>query len=116
MQYKNYEIQITQDGVIIRNSIGMQVGFVSTEEEAYEYIDEGVYNHKETHVHWNEAFEVFCRVNKLNIVFLDGKHIATQNEKKLKKLIDEFEAKSGMRATYETLYVDGEYFYQVCDF
>lgn len=42
MQYRNYEIQICDFGVIIRDSKGNFIMTVATEDEAIEYIKEGL--------------------------------------------------------------------------
>ena len=112
MQYKNYEIQITDYACIIRNSKGEVIASAPTDKEAEEYIDninedQITLNTDEIPINWYERFDQYCK--KLpGKCYIEGK-IATTYIKVLEKFAKSFENATNTTVTIITKYMCGEY-------
>lgn len=111
MQYKNYEIQITDYACIIRDEKGEYIISTSTDREAKEYIDdinEDQYTlNEEIPINWYERFDQYCK-NLPGKCYIEGK-IATTYEKILEKFAKSFENATNTTVTLITKYMCGEY-------
>lgn len=117
MQYKGYEIQITEEGCIIRNGNGDYIVSTPDETEAKEYIDdieEEVVEIKELPTDWYQRFDNYC--NKLV-----GKCYPTSDPKKfgttygqvLDKFAKSFESSTKTKVIINIERIEGDLFYIV---
>lgn len=85
MQYMGYEMQITDEGCIIRDSKGEYIDCMATENEAKEYIDDLIeddsLNLNELSTDWYSRFERYCRK-------LPGKCYPTEDRSKFGTIYD----------------------------
>lgn len=117
MQYKGYEIQITEEGCIIRNGNGDYIVSTPDETEAKEYIDdieEEVVEIKELPIDWYQRFDNYC--NKLV-----GKCYSTSDPKKfgttygqvLDKFAKSFESSTKTKVIINVERIESDLFYIV---
>ena len=111
MQYNGYNLQIVDDGCIIRDNKGNYLLMVDTEDEAYEYIDN--VNNKEVKLP-NTGYDKFIQYcNKLPGKCFINEKLATTNERALKRFISSFEKSSNYKVFTSTDIIDGEYLFTV---
>lgn len=110
MQYRNYEIQHTSDGCIIRKSTGEYIIKVPTETEAEEYIDDLEETQKPV-IDWNYKFELYTH-DLPGRCFIDKK-VATTNKDALLRFVKPFENLNNVHVNIYTDFRGGEYFYIV---
>ena len=116
MQYKNYNIQYSDYGVIIRDNMGKFIIEVVNEEEAEEIIDSGyiekIKNKEE--VYKIDYYKLFCKYckNVVGVHYIDGK-ITFNYENQLKNIIKSFKKNYSVEIIYSTEYIGGEYQYIV---
>lgn len=125
MQYKKYEIQVTEDGCIIRDSIGNFISSTATDTEAKEYIDDLDDEPLQINTNLNEVKKTpnsheYMDVFRKYCAKLPGKceidgYLATTNEPALCRFIKSFEKLWNVTVHYKSVIRGGEYFYLVDD-
>ena len=121
MQYNGYELQITESGCIIRDSLGNYIDSVSDEGDAKEYIDDLVAEDEEeqktqiktTTKDWYGRFEKYCKHLPGKIYLSDEDKFGTCFEAALKKHIKSFEENTGTRVMFSLRSMCGEHFFIV---
>lgn len=117
MQYKGYEIQITEEGCIIRNGNGDYIVSTPDETEAKEYIDdieEEVVEIKELPTDWYQRFDNYC--NKLVdkcYPTSDPKKFGTTYGQVLDKFAKSFESSTKTKVIINVERIEGDLFYIV---
>lgn len=117
MQYKGYEIQITEEGCIIRNGNGDYIVSTPDETEAKEYIDdieEEVVEIKELPTDWYQRFDNYC--NKLVSKCYptsDPKKFGTTYGQVLDKFAKSFESSTKTKVIINVERIEGDLFYIV---
>ena len=119
MQYKGYEIQITEEGCIIRNGNGDYIVSTPDETEAKEYIDDledEVVEVKELTTDWYKRFDQYCeKLPGKCYPIEDRTKFGTIRGKVLDKFAKSFEAATKTSVVIETRTIDGELFYIVME-
>lgn len=119
MQYKGYEIQITEEGCIIRNGNGDYVVSTPDETEAKEYIDDledEVVEVKELTTDWYKRFEQYCeKLPSKCYPIEDRTKFGTICGRVLDRFAKSFEAATKTSVVIETRTIDGELFYIVME-
>ena len=111
MQYNCYELQLTENGCIIRDSKGKYVLLADTEDEACEYVDSLVNREVKP---LNTAYDKFVQYcDKLPGKCFINEKLATTNEKALNRYKAEFESISTYRVFTAMESCGGEYFFIV---
>ena len=117
MQYNGYEIQITEDGYIVRDSQGKLMAFCADEPDAKEFIDDLKENHtdvRETTIDWYERFSNYCkRLPGRCYPTEDKRKFGTIFENPLKNLIRSFEDATQTTVYYKSMVIEGEIYYIV---
>ena len=118
MQYKNYEIQYVDYGIIVRDSKGEFVTSADTEEEAIQCIEDIIVDEQvkqKLPVDWYNRFKVYCR-NMAGICYpFEDDKFATIYEKALKGYAKSFEKENNVTVKIAQTEIDGEAFYYVED-
>lgn len=124
MEYKGYNLQFSDYGVIIRDIEGKYLLEVSTEEEAIEYIDEGLIDDYPNHNLFTttiskkqslyDVFDKYCK-KLYGKRYFEDRTFGTFDENSLKKFIKSFTKDRNIKVIYEAKYMGGEYYYIVTD-
>lgn len=117
MQYNGYEIQITEDGCIIRDGSGKYIMSAEDESDAKECIDDledDVVEVEKLPTDWYKRFDQYC--NKLKgkcYPTTDPKKFGTIYGKVLDKFIKSFEESTKTTVRIHIEMIDGEVFHIV---
>ena len=120
MQYRGYEIQLSDSVWIVRNPSGDIVAVRDTDTEASEYVDDVLDTYVEAEsaktyedtIDWYAKFDSYC-------AHLPGKCYPTENRRKfgttnysaLKSHIDNFEKSTGATVEYSMTIIENENYY-----
>lgn len=119
MQYKGYEIQITEEGCIIRNGNDDYIVSTPDETEAKEYIDdieEEVVEIKELPTDWYQRFDQYCKkLPDKCYPIEDRTKFGTIYGKVLNKFAKSFEAATKTSVVVENRIIEGKLFYIVIE-
>ena len=112
MQYNNFDLQITSDGCIIRDSAGKFVAYTETDKSAIELIDECI-DIPTIQKSYNlyRQFERYCK--KLPGKCYINDQLVTSNKKALTRFTNSFQKLSNTTINYTSLYSGGETFYTI---
>src|SRR5574344_1003243 len=117
MQYKGYEIEITEYGCIITDVYSNYIRSVETEQAAYEYLDDIKENRKNNkrNVPRNlyKDFESYCKRLPCKCYPDDSGKFATTNKKALDSICNSFKKRANVNIKVVTKFISSEVFYIV---
>lgn len=121
MQYKGYELQLTDEGCIIRDSKGEYITSTSTEKEAEEYIEdieEEKVDITENPIDWYKRFEQYCKDlpgKCYPIAYEDPNKFGSPSISAINSYAKSFEASTNTTVVIEVYYIGMELFGVVTD-